>query len=87
MRKPENRSVESSCENSSDLLIRGDGDSHHPVVCEVEEGEEWDEEEPKELHHGPFETHHCVCNQRIISSLDQHKRYFTHHLNPMKTKI
>lgn len=34
------KSIESSSQNSCNLLVRGDGNCHHPVVCEVEEGEE-----------------------------------------------
>jgi len=37
-----------------------DGNSHHTIICEVQEREEADKEEPKELLHFPFKAHHGI---------------------------
>ena len=37
-------------------MICCDGNCHHSIVCEVEEGEEGDEEEPEELCQCPLEA-------------------------------
>lgn len=47
-------------------MVWCDGNSHHPIVREVQEREEADEEEPKELPHRPFEADHGVHYQCII---------------------
>lgn len=57
-------------------MVWCDGNSHHPVVCEVQEGKEAHKEEPEELFHFPFKAHHGIHYERVICSLEEHERYF-----------
>ena len=41
-------------------MVWCDGNSHHSVVCEVEKGEEADEEEPEEFSRCPVEAHQGI---------------------------
>jgi len=41
-------------------MVWCDGNSHHSMVSEVQEGEEADEDEPKELFCRPLKTHHSI---------------------------
>ena len=62
-------------------MVGCDGDGHHAVVGEVEEGEESDEIEPEEFRECPFEAHHGVHDQGVVGCLDEHIWYFYDHLN------
>lgn len=59
-RKQIEKPVKCSCEDGRHLVVWSDGDSHHAVVGEVEEGEEGDEEEPEEFGSCPFEADHGI---------------------------
>lgn len=73
-------SIECSCKDCRNLVVRRDGNSHHSIVCEVQEREEADKEEPEELFCFPFKTQHSIHYKRVIYSLEKNVRYFTHNL-------
>ena len=53
-------SIECCCKDWCHLVVWCNGNSHHAIVCEVQEREEADKEEPKELLHFPFKVHHGI---------------------------
>lgn len=55
-------------------MVWCESNSHHSVVCEVQEGEERDKVEPEELGCGPLEADHSVHNNRIVRCLNQNVR-------------
>ena len=70
-------SIECCCKDWCHLVVWCDGHSHHSIICEVQEREEADKEEPKELLHFPFKAHHCIHYEWVINSLEKHIWYFT----------
>lgn len=55
--------IECRSEDGGNLMVRGDRHRHHPIVGEVEKGEERDEIKPKKLGSRPLKTHHGVHYQ------------------------
>ena len=74
-------SVGSDCQNGCYLVVWRDGDGHHSIVCEVEEGDIGDGEEPKEFLGCPFEPHHRVHYEAKIRGLNEHVWYFGDYLH------
>lgn len=62
-------------------MVGCEGDGHHAIVCEVEEGEKADKEEPEELLDCPLEAHHCIHYQCVIRGLNEHVWYFADNLH------
>lgn len=78
-------SIECCSKNGCNLVVWCDGDSHHSIICEVEEGEEGDKEEPEELCCCPFEAYHGVNDECVVCSLDKYVWYFTDDLRMKQT--
>ena len=79
--------VEGSGKYGSKLRVRCYGDTHHTIVSEIEEGEEWNVEEPEEFCWRPLERHHWVHNKTIYDSLDEHIWYLHNNLNKEKNRL
>lgn len=67
------------------LVVWRDGNSHHSVICEVEEGEECNKEKPKEFCCCPFKAHHSIHNEAVICCLNEHIWDFSNHLHCKET--
>lgn len=62
-------------------MVGGDGDCHHPVEGEVEQGEVHKEEVPEELDEGPLESDHGIHDDAVDERLDKKVREFHHSLS------
>ena len=66
--------VESRGDDGGDVVVWCNCDGHHPVECEVQEGEVHEEEVPQELSNRPLESDHGVYYKSIHNSLDKDVR-------------
>lgn len=73
--------IEGWCKDSCYLMVWCDWNGHHSIVCEVQEWEEWDEEEPEEFCSCPLKAHHGIHYQCVINCLNEHVRYFNYYLH------
>lgn len=64
-------SVESRGNDGSNVVIRCNCHSHHPIESEVQEGEVHEEEVPKELANCPIKSNHGVYYNSIYDGLDK----------------
>ena len=76
----------SRCNHSSNVVIGCDCCSHHPIETEVQEGEEHEEDVPKELCHSPIKPNHGINYDPIYDRLDKNVRDLNHSLKD-RTKM
>ena len=74
-------SVEGGGDDGGDVAVRRHGHGHHPIVGEVEEGEEHEEHVPQELGRRPVEPDHAVHQQPVHQGLSQDVRYLDYNLH------
>lgn len=53
---------------------------HHPVECEVQQGEIHEKKVPKEFGSCPFKSNHCIHYETIYECLNEKVREFNHSL-------
>lgn len=58
--------------------------SHHPVECEVQQGEIHEEKVPTELCNRPIESNHCIHYDTIYKCLNEKVREFDDNLQKRK---
>lgn len=68
-------------------MVWCDGNSHHPIVSEVEEGEEGHKVEPEEFGCRPFKAHHSIHNECVVCSLNKYVRYFYDDLHIRRIQV
>lgn len=66
--------IECSWHYGGNIAVWCHGDSHHPIECEVHEGEEHEEHVPKELLKCPVKANQAVDDEAIHNCLEEDVR-------------
>lgn len=77
-------SIEGRWNYSGYIMIWCYSHSHHPVECEVQQGEIHEEKVPTELCNRPIESNHCIHYDTIYKCLNEKVREFDDNLQKRK---